>query len=123
MEQLMPIIWSAVGIIVTGLVTWLITVITNFFNSKIKDSKLNKWANALNEIVVDAVLCITQTFVDALKKNGNFDKEHQEEAKQKAYNIIINQLTPELTSYIQDNFGDMKDYLMNKIEAIVHQTK
>ena len=64
-----------------------------------------------------------QEFVDTMKKNGKFDEAAQKEAKERAYNIIINQLTPELQNYIKENFGDMKDYIMNQIEAMVYQLK
>lgn len=72
---------------------------------------------------MSAVQTVFQEFVDTMKKNGKFDEAAQKEAKERAYNIIINQLTPELQNYIKENFGDMKDYIMNQIEAMVYQLK
>ena len=71
----------------------------------------------IGDIVVNAVLCITQTFVDDLKKNNQFTDICKQEAKDKAYAIVISQLTPKLQKFIQDNFGDVKEYIMNLIEA------
>lgn len=123
MDQLWTILWSAVGIIITGLMTWLVTVITNFFNKKIKNNQVAKWASDLTTIVFNAVSCIFQTYVETLKKAGKFDKQAQEEAKEKAYVIIMTQLTPELQEYITNNFGDMKEYIMNLIESTIYSLK
>lgn len=123
MEQFYQILWSAVGILVTGLVSWLVVVVTNFFNTKIKDKKAAKWATDIFTIVTNAVQSVFQSFVDTLKKQQKFDKQAQEEAKQKAYTIIMTQLTPELQKYIQDNFGDMKEYIMNMIESAIYTLK
>ena len=123
MEQFLPIFWSIVGTIGTGLATWLTAVLVNWLNSKIKDKKLARWASDVTQIVMNAVQTIFQEFVETLKKNGKFDAEAQKEAKERAYKIIMSQLTPELKKYIEDNFGDMKEYLMNQIEAMIYQLK
>lgn len=123
MNEIWKIIISAVGIIITGLASWLVVVLTNWLNTKIKDKKVAKWATDITNIVFNSVSCVFQTFVETMKKAGKFDKQAQEEAKQKAYNIIMTQLTPELQKYITDNFGDMKEYLMNLIESTIYSLK
>lgn len=123
MEQFWTIFWSAIGLIVTGLASWLVTVLIAFFNSKIKDKKVAKFMSDITTIVFDAVSCVFQTFVDTLKKAGKFDKEAQEEAKQKAFTIIMTQLTPELQEYITSNFGDIQTYIMNRIESAIYSLK
>lgn len=123
MEQFYAVLWSAVGIIITGIAGWLVAVITSFFNSKIKDKKLAKMASDITTIIVNAVSSVFQTFVDTLKKNGKFDEKAQIEAKEKALTIINSQLTEELKQYIQDNFGDIQEYLMNRIEAVIYSLK
>ena len=123
MEQFYAILWSAVGIIITGIAGWLVAVITSFFNSKIKDKKLAKMASDITTIIVNAVSSVFQSFVDTLKKNGKFDEKAQIEAKEKALTIINSQLTEELKQYIQDNFGDIQEYLMNRIEAVIYSLK
>ena len=114
-----PIFWSVIGIVLTGLASWLTTVGVNFLNQKIKDKKIARWSSELFQIIMSAVQTVFQEFVDTMKKQGKFDAEAAKEAKERAYKIIISQLTPELQSYITDNFGDMKDYLMNQIEAMI----
>ena len=123
MDQLWTILWSAVGIVVTGLMTWLVAVVTSFFNNKIKDKKVAKWTTDIFTICSNAVMTVFQSFVETLKKEGKFDKAAQQEAKERAYTIIMTQLTPELQEYIQSNFGDMKEYIMNLIESIIYSLK
>lgn len=123
LNQFYAILWSIIGTIGTGLATWLTALLVNFLNQKIKDKKIARWSTDLFQIVMSAVQTVFQEFVDTMKKNGKFDEAAQKEVKERAYNIIINQLTPELQNYIKENFGDMKDYIMNQIEAMVYQLK
>lgn len=117
------IIWSVVGIVATGLVSWATTALVAWLNTKIKNEKAAKWASDLTSIVSNAVLSVTQTFVDTMKKAGKFDEAAAKEAKEKALSIIMGQLTPELKDYIASNFGDMTEYLGNLVEATVQSLK
>lgn len=74
-------------------------------------------------IVVDAVKQIYQEFVEALKKEGKFDAKAQAEAKEKAIAIIKNQLTPELTEFIKENYGDVQEWILNQIEVALYNLK
>lgn len=123
LEMFWPIFWSIIGTIGTGLATWLTTFLVGLLNQKIKDKKLARWSSELLQIIMSAVQTVFQEFVDTMKKAGKFDEIAQKEAKERAYNIIITQLTPELKNYITDNFGEMKEYLMNQIEAMIYQLK
>ena len=72
---------------------------------------------------MSSVQNIQQTFVEDMKSEEKFDAEAAKEAKNKAYNTIVNQLTPELKDYVVENFGDLQDYIMNQIEAKVYELK
>lgn len=119
MEQFWTIFWSAVGVIITGLASWLSIVITQWLNSKIKDKTLARHASAVLEIVTNAVMTITQTYVDNMKKNNMFDAEAQKIALDKCYAIVNSQLTSELKEYLANNFGDVQSYLMSLIESTI----
>lgn len=123
MEAFWPIFWGIIGTIGTGLATWLTTFLVGLLNQKIKDKKLARWSSDLFQIIMSAVQAVFQEFVDTMKKAGKFDEAAQKEAKERAYKIILSQLTPELKSYITDNFGDMKEYLMNQIESMIYTLK
>ena len=123
MTYFWEILWGVVGTVVTGLATWLTTRLVAWLNTKIKDQKAAKMATDLATIIMSAVQAVSQAFVDTLKKNGKFDEAAQKEAKEKAYNIIMGQLTEELKEYVLANFGDIKEYVMNQIEAMLFVLK
>lgn len=122
-QEILGIIWSAVGIVVTGLVSWGVGVFIQFLNSKIKNEKIRKFATQLTTIISGAVQAISQQFVDTLKKQGKFDAQAQAEVKEKALEIIKGQLTTELKDYVSENFGDLEKYLQEQIEAVLYQLK
>lgn len=122
-QEILNILLSALGIVVTGLVSWGVVVLTNWLNTKIKDKNLAMFLTKVTTIVTDAVKTVYQEFVEALKKDGKFDAEAQAKAKDKALAIIKQQLTDELKSYIETNFGDVEKWLGEKIEAVLYTLK
>lgn len=122
-QEILNIIWSAVGIVVTGLLSWATTALVSWLNSKIKDTKVKQWATDLAQIVMSSVMTITQTYVDSLKQQGAFTEEKQKEAFNKCLDLIKSQLTPDLIKYITDNFGDIEAYLKAQIEAMIKSLK
>lgn len=123
MESFWPIFWGVVGTVLSALGTWLTAVITNSINNNIKDKKTASFLNAINSIVLSAVQNVFQSFVDTMKKNGKFDENAQIEAKERALTIIKSQLTPELKEFIVSNYGDIEEFLKNKVEATIYQLK
>lgn len=84
---------------------------------------MRQMAGQVLSIIQSAVQAIQQVFVDALKDDGKFDAKEQAIAKEKCLAIINEQLTPELTAYIQENFGDVQKYLSTQIEAVLYNLK
>lgn len=122
-QEVLNIILSALSIAVTGLVSWGVGVLINWMNSKIKDQTLAKHLTAVTQIVTDAVMNVFQSFVETLKANGSFDEKAQEDAKERAMDIIMTQLTPELVDYVKTNYGDLEEWLSNKIESVIYTLK
>lgn len=122
-QEFWTIFWSAIGTIVTALTSWGISRLIAWLNTKIKDEKMRQMAGQVLSIIQSAVQAIQQVFVDALKDDGKFDAKEQVEAKEKCLAIIKEQLTPELTAYIQENFGDVQKYLSTQIEAVLYNLK
>ena len=122
-DNVMPILLTALSVLVTGLATWSVSALTKWLNTKIKDTKAAGYLTQITQIVTDAVMNVFQSFVQTLKDNGNFGEEAQAEAREKALAIIQSQLTDELKAYIQENFGDMQNWLLSKIEAIIYSLK
>lgn len=122
-QEILNILLSALGIIVTGLASFVVAKLTQWINSKIKDKKTAALANGVITIITDAVKTVYQEFVEALKKEGKFDAEAQKAAKDKALAIIKAGLTAELNEFIASTFGDIDAYLANQIEVILYNLK
>ena len=119
MEQFWTIFWSAVGIILMGLATWVSSFVTSWLSTKTKDKKLQTLATQLNDIVLRAVMTVTQTYVESMKKKNAFDEKAQKEALNKCVAIINTQLTQELKDYVEENYGDLQSYLLTLIESTI----
>lgn len=122
-QEILNIILSALGVVVMGLASWGVAVLTNWLNTKIKDKNLAMFLTKVTTIITDAVQSIYQEFVEVLKKEGKFDAKAQQEAKEKALQIIKGQLTEEMKTYIESNFGDIEKWVSEKIEAVLYSLK
>lgn len=123
MENLWSILWSCLGIILTGLISWATAALVDFLNKKKESSKAAGYLADITSIVSSSVLTITQTFVETMKKEGKWTEAAAKEAKEKALVIIKTQLTPELIKYIVEHFGDLESYLNTAIESCVYKNK
>lgn len=54
---------------------------------------------------------IHQTYVESLKKSGNFSKDAQVEALTKAKNKVLSQTGSDIKDYISSNYGDFNNWL------------
>ncbi len=109
------VVIPVISLLGAKLVSWLST--------KIKNEKANKMIKTATEIVVSAVKTVFQTYVDALKKEGKFDKESQMLALTKAKDIALSQMTKDVKEFIQTNYGELDLWLTTQIEATINTLK
>lgn len=122
-QEILNILLSALGVIITGLATFLVTKLTAWIETKISDKKASNYLITIMTIVNDCVNEVFQTYVDDIKEQGKFDKEAQEHALQMCLEKITSQLGPDIMAYIIKNFGDITSYLTTIIESVIHSTK
>ena len=122
-RELMNIIFSALGIIITGLASLLVAKFTQWINEKIEDKKAARYLATINELAWKCVQEVYQTYVETLKKEGKFDKEAQEKALHNCLTTLKSQLKNEIWEYIKNNFGDIDTYLISLIESIIFSLK
>lgn len=91
--------------------------------NKNKNEKDDKYIDRITEIVTLCVITTSQTYVDSLKKLGQFDQNAQVEAFNKTKDAVTSMLNDELKDFIIDTFGDLNEYLNSQIEATVNCTK
>ena len=79
--------------------------------------------NQANEIVLNAVKVVFQTYVEALKEKGEFNKDAQAIALTRTKGIITSELTEELKTFITQKYGDLTAWITNSIEASIYKLK
>lgn len=123
MEQFQTILWSALGVIVTGLVSWAVAALTAWLNSKIKNEKVAKYLTAITTIVGTSVKEVFQTYVEALKKENSFTVECQKKALDLALTKAKAALSDDLIGYISTTYGDVEQFLISQIESTIYSLK
>jgi hypothetical protein len=86
---------------------------------KIDNDTADKYVAMLFDTVATCVSATTQTYVDALKKQGKFDAEAQKVAFKLTYDAVIATLTDEAKEYLVAAYGDLTAFLTARIEAEV----
>ncbi len=76
-EILLNVLSCIVTAVVIPLITLLGSRLIKWISSKIDNEKTEKYVTDATNIVLDAVKCVFQTYVDTLKKKGSFDKDAQ----------------------------------------------
>lgn len=123
MEHFYEIFWSILGTIGSGLAAWLVVVITNWLNRKIKDKKLAKLMSDITTLIITVVQHTYQVYVESLKQAGTFGKIEQQAAKAAAMAEIERQLTVEQKEYIATIADNVKEWISMQIEAAIYSLK
>lgn len=122
-EILLNILSVVVTAVILPLISYAGTKLVSYLNSKIQNEKTKDLLAQATLVVTNAVRAVFQTYVDSLKKSGNFGKEAQIEALKQAKNIALTQLSEDVKEYIQNNFGDINTWLTTQIEATINLIK
>lgn len=82
-----------------------------------------KYMDMACDAVAQAVTHTAQTFVDALKSDGAFTKEKQEEAFEKAKSKALKILGDTVVAALDEIYGDFDLWLDTKIEQVCREIK
>ncbi len=113
--------------IVFGIISYLVVLIrkqiSDFLNKKIENENIKNGLETANNIVEQAVLCVTQTYVDELKGKDIFDSKAQNVALQKAKDSAYAMFNDDISKIIHSTYGDFDEWLNTKIEEIIQKNK
>lgn len=123
MEFLNNVIIPALATIVTGLAGWATAALVKWLNSKVKNEQVKTAVENAREIITAAVAETAQTFVDDLKKTGDFSEALKAEAFQKTLDRVKAQLTAEAESLIKSTTNDINAWIASEIEKAVAERK
>jgi len=121
------ILLNILSVVVTAVILPLISYagarLVTYLNSKIKDANAKILLTTATDIVINAVRSVFQTYVDSLKASGSFDAQAQTQALTKAKDIALSQMTDEVKSFIDKNYGSIDAWLTTTIEATINLIK
>ena len=100
-----------------------LSALSSYFIGKMENDTAKKYLTAAEEAAKKAVTYTSQTYVDALKKSGSFNKENQEEALSRAVDKAKSLLTVEAIAFLEEAYGDVTEFLKANIEAEVRSQK
>ena len=117
------ILAEVVTCIILPLISFLGVKFTEWLNTKIKNEKGQALIKKATDIVLNALRCVFQSYVEALKKSGDFDQKAQIYAFNLAKDIALKQLGDDAKDYIAQNYGDLEEWLKTEIEASINLLK
>lgn len=118
-DLLIYIVRTMCGLVITVGIPLLFTVI----RKKVNDEKLNRLLTRVENIVSKAVILVDQTYVDALKEEGLFDKEAQKAAFDMCKDKVLAMLNEETIKALAETFADYEEWIRTLIEAYVRENK
>lgn len=122
-QTVLNIIEVAITSILLPLIAWGVSAFVKWLKSKTDNALIEKYIDFASNAVEMAVKETTQTYVDALKKEGKFDAEAQKEAFDRSFITAKGLLTDVATDAINIVYGDVDAWLKSKIESSVAENK
>jgi hypothetical protein len=119
---LYAVITAAVPVITGFVCKWLASLYENN-KTHIKNEKAKVVLGQVSDMIAAAVETTTSTYVKELKAENLFTKELHKEAFNKTYETVKKQLTEESIKIIAEAYGNVDEYLTNKIEQFVEELK
>lgn len=117
-------------LVITGILPFVTVYFANYVKSiiqknseKAENEQLQSLISYAGESISVAVMTVSQTYVDAMKKQGKFDAEAQAIAKQMAIDKAKELISKEMKSAIETVYTNFDAYLDNYIETIVRESK
>lgn len=90
---------------------------------KVDNDLADKYIKMLTETITDCVIATNQTYVNSLKEQGKFDLEAQKVAFEMTCNSVLAILSDDAKEYLINVFGDLEEYIRNKIEVSVNENR
>lgn len=117
-DLLYAVITVMLPILTKHAVDWFKTLKANSNNAL-----LNTYITQAQDIIANVVVSVNQTYVETLKKSGNFTAEAQTEAFNMAKNTASKLITDNIKTAIESMYGNLDTYIETAIESAVNTNK
>lgn len=121
-----PALADALALIASALACYLITYINKkkvALQMEIENERAKAYMDLFEETIAKCVKTTNQTFVEALKKDGLFNKEAQEEAFNKTLHNVKAVLSEDCLKYLDMMTADVNTFIYTAIESEVNWAK
>ena len=118
-KLLTDVIISVVGLLLSGLGTWLTVLISK----KIKNETVKEILNGALNIVKDGVDHTYQTYVEALKGTSFWDEKAMKEPQNRAVDYIKSNLSASAIEYIKETGKTVEEWIREQIEIAIKKSK
>ena len=115
-EVLMYIINSLLKIAITILIPYGFSLL----KAKLTNDIQTKYVEKAEQLIVEAVQQVQQTYVDNLKAEDLFDANAQRTAFEMVKETVLNTMSTRMKEIVIDAVGDFEEFMRNKIEATVY---
>lgn len=130
MNPTMEMLQQIFNICIIPLLGVLTTYLVLFIKKKTEQLKqetdnelYQKYMDMLSETIINCVIATNQTYVEALKNQNAFDAEAQKEAFNRTYNAVLEILSEDAITYLNEAVGDLDEFIKQAIEAQVNINK
>ena len=89
---------------------------------KINNDKVNKYIDKAQNVIIQCVDYVNQTYVDALKEEGKFGKEAQHTAFEMSKDYVYKLLDEKAKEAVVEIFGDFELWVDSMIESSVRNS-
>lgn len=91
--------------------------------TKSKNNTFDRYLQIAEEGIVKAVMTVSQTYVDSLKKEGKFDKEAQIKAFNMAKEEFEKIISSEVKDFLNEVTTDYDTWIKASIESLIKESK
>ena len=121
--QLLIAITTAAVPVLTGFLCDLIRKGAKWLVENTKAKKYEAYITEIANAVANAVTYVNQTFVDALKEQGEFGEEEAHKAFSMAFETVVATISEDAMNFLSETYGSAETYLEAAIETTVRQEK
>lgn len=119
LKEILYIIITLVGSVLSTYLCALAKKKISEIAQNMSNTKLSEYIKVASGVVIDAVDTVAQTYVNTLKKEGQFNEEAQKIAKEQAITIATQLISVDGKKAIETVYGDFAQWLNTKIESEV----
>lgn len=119
MDVLIIVVEALVGLVITVGIPYLFALL----RSKVKIGKVQEYMSRAEKYLTSAVTMVNQTFVEQLKRDGEFNEDNQMAAFRMAMDAWLDMMNEEMKSIIINEVGNFETWAEAELEAKVNQLK